>query len=67
MVSDLDVWRSANLLVKQHGDAAPDRATTRALELERQGAIVGAQIMRRVAAACLSLIAENPAAKRPLN
>ncbi len=37
MTSDLDIWRSANLLVKQHGEDAPIEAASRgpALELFR--------------------------------
>ncbi len=30
MTSDLDIWRSANLLVKRHGEDAPIHAAMRA-------------------------------------
>ena len=30
MIPDLDIWRSANLLVKRHGDDAPIEAAMRA-------------------------------------
>lgn len=33
MVDHLDIWRSANLVIKQHGDDAWFQASTRADEL----------------------------------
>ncbi len=37
MIPDLDIWRSANLLVKQHGEDAPIEAATRAENIEQVG------------------------------
>ena len=39
MISDLDIYRSANLLVKQHGEDAPIHAAMRADKLLEVGQI----------------------------
>ncbi len=41
MVSDLDIYRSANLLVKRHGQDALIEAAMRAGELLEMGDVVG--------------------------
>ncbi len=48
MTSDLDIWRSANLLVKQHGDDAPTHAATRADELLEAGDLDGLATWKRI-------------------
>ncbi|MCC6921105.1 MAG: hypothetical protein IT548_18070 [Alphaproteobacteria bacterium] len=58
MTADIDVWRAANLLVKQHGTNAPEHAAKRAEELLAQGARTGAITMQRVADACQTLVSE---------
>ncbi len=41
MISDLDIYRTANVLVKQYGQDAPIQASTRAgAMLEKGGKIV---------------------------
>ena len=37
MISDLDIYRATNLLVKQHGEDAPTHAAMRADRLLEQG------------------------------
>jgi hypothetical protein len=53
VVSDLDIWRAANLLIKRHGADAEIEAARRAdLKLERgdrDGLIVWMRIRRAVA------------------
>ena len=39
MIPDLDIYRSANLLVKQHGEDAPIEAAMRADKLLEAGQI----------------------------
>ncbi len=39
MISDLDIYRAANLLVKQHGEDAPIHAAMRADKLLEAGQI----------------------------
>ena len=41
MILDLDIYRSANLLVKQHGQDAPIHAAMRADELLEAGDLDG--------------------------
>jgi hypothetical protein len=53
-ISDLDVWRAANLLIRQHGDAAEIEAARKTdLMLERgdrEGQIVWLRIRRAIVA-----------------
>jgi hypothetical protein len=53
MIPDLDIWRAANLLIRQHGDDAEIAAAQRAdLMLDRgdqDGQLVWLRIMRAVA------------------
>ena len=41
MLPDLDIWRSANLLVKRHGEDAPIRAAMRADAMLEEGDLDG--------------------------
>ena len=41
MISGLDIYRTANLLIKQHGQEAPIHAAMRADELAAKGDIEG--------------------------
>ena len=51
MTSDLDIWRSANLLVKQHAAGARDHAVERALQLKAKGDAAGHAVWLRIIAA----------------
>ena len=48
MVPDLDIYRSANLLVKQHGEDAPVHAAMRADVLLEKGDLDGYAVWKRV-------------------
>ncbi len=48
MPSDLDIYRSAQVLVKQHGQDAPIHAAMRADELLEAGDLDGCAVWRRV-------------------
>ena len=48
MTSDLDVFRSANLLVKQHGQDAPVHAAMRADALLDKGDLGGVTTWQRI-------------------
>jgi hypothetical protein len=54
MVSNLDIWRAANLLIRQHGDSAEiEAARLQDLMLERaddEGRFVWARIRRAIEA-----------------
>ena len=48
MTSDLDIWRSANLLVKRHGPDAPIHAAMRADAMLEAGDLDGLAVWKRV-------------------
>jgi len=62
MTSDLDVYRSANELIKQYGDAADIEAAMRADELMGAGDMEGRAVWLRIVKAIAELLAkERPA------
>ena len=48
MIPDLDIYRSARVLVKRHGEDAPIHAAMRADELLEAGDLDGVSVWRRV-------------------
>ncbi len=46
MVTDLDIWRSANLLIQQHGDQADLEAAQRADAMLDKGDMGGRLVSR---------------------
>ncbi len=48
MTPDLDIWRSANLLVKRHGEDAPIHAAMRADAMLEKGDVDGYAVWRRI-------------------
>ena len=48
MTSDLDIYRSANLLVQQHGEDAPIHAAMRADELLEKGDLDGYAVWKKI-------------------
>ena len=48
MVSDLDIYRSAKLLIDQHGEDAGLEAAMRADDMLEKGAMAGAATWRRI-------------------
>ncbi len=48
MTSDLDIYRSANLLVKQHGKDAPIHAAMRADAMLEAGDLEGQVVWKRI-------------------
>ncbi len=48
MTSDLDIYRSAQALVKRHGEDAPIHAAMRADELLEAGDLDGCAVWKRV-------------------
>lgn len=65
MTSDADIWRTANLLVKQQGEEAPIHAAMRADELLAAGDLDGLAVWKRIAKAIDELLStERPAGAR---
>ncbi len=59
MTSDLDIYRSAHLLIKRHGDDAPIEAAMRADELVEAGDMEGVAVWRRIVKAIEELLSEE--------
>jgi len=60
MTSDLDIYRSANLLVKQHGEDAPIHAAMRADAMLEVGDVGGYAVWRRILRAMEELQGVEP-------
>ncbi len=61
MTSDLDIYRSANVLIKQHGDEAPIHAAMRADELLEAGDMDGKAVWVRIMKAVEELLSDKQA------
>ncbi len=62
MTSDIDIYRSANELIEQHGEDAPIRAAMRADELMETGDMEGRAVWLRTLMAIEDLLSkERPA------
>ena len=48
MISDPDIWRAAQLIIKRHGADAPIAAAQRADELFNEGDLDGAAVWKRI-------------------
>ncbi len=48
MTSDLDIYRSANLLIKQHGENTPIEAAMRADAMLDKGDLDGCAVWKRI-------------------
>ncbi len=60
MIPDFDIYRTANILVKQHGQDAPIEAAMRADELLEAGDMAGFAVWKRVLRAVVVLGCEKP-------
>ena len=61
MISDLDVYRTAKLLMDKHGDEAPIHVAMRADAMLDKGDLDGAAVWRRIVSAVNELLADKPA------
>ena len=59
MILNLDILRSANILIKQHGQDAPIHAAMRADELLEAGDLDGAMVFKRVVRAVEKLLSKE--------
>ena len=66
MIPDLDIYRSANVLVKQHGEDALIQATMRADAMLEAGDLGGYAVWRRVVTAMGRLVESRAPDGRPL-
>ena len=58
--SEIDIWRSARLLVDQHGDTAAIEAAMRADALLDEGDLDGYAVWRRIVRAVRELLDREP-------
>ncbi len=61
MTSDIDIWRSAQVLVKQHGEDAPIHAAMRADAMLEAGDLDGLAVWKRILKAVEELQGTEPA------
>ncbi len=61
MTSDLDIYRAANVLVREHGQDAPIHAAMRADELLEAGDMDGLAVWKRI----LRAVEEMQSKERP--
>jgi hypothetical protein len=59
MIPDLDIYRAANVLIRQHGEDAPIRAAMRADELLEAGDVDGCATFKRVMKAAKELLSKE--------
>ena len=59
MPSDLDIYRTANVLVREHGDKARVRAAVRHDELREAGDLDGCAVRKRIIRAVDELLAKE--------
>ncbi len=59
VTSDLDIYRSANELIKQFGDAADIEAALRADELMEAGDMEGVAVWKRIVKAIEGLLSKE--------
>ena len=67
MIPDLDIYRSANLLVKRHGEDAPIEAAMRADAMLEKGDLGGYAVWRRILEAVEELQGTEPKAGEPVH
>ena len=67
MTSDLDIYRSANLLVKRHGEDAPIEAAMRADAMLEKGDLDGYAVWKRVLQAVGELRRAEPSSGERLH
>ncbi len=59
MISDLDIFRTANVLVKQHGQDAPIHAAMGADAMLEKGDVDGYAVFKRVVKATEELLSKE--------
>ena len=59
MTSDLDIYRSAQVLIKRHGEDAPIHAAMRADELLEAVDLEGCAVWKRIVMAIEELLSEE--------
>ncbi len=66
MTSDLDIYRTANVLVKRYGEDAALEAAQRADAMLEKGSLEGQRVWRRVLAAVKEIQRKERGSREPL-
>ncbi len=61
MLSDLDIYRSANVLIREHGEDAAIEAAMRADAMLEKGGLEGQAVWKRIVRAVEEIQREEPA------
>ncbi len=67
MTSDLDIYRTANVLIKEHAEDAALEAAKRADAMLKKGSLDGQRVWKRVLAAIKEIQREEPAEWEAVN
>jgi hypothetical protein len=67
MISDIEIWRSANLLIKQHGEDAILVASQRADALLAEGDVEGLSVWKKILRAIGELRRSTPRTDEGVN
>jgi hypothetical protein len=67
LLSDVDVWRSAHLLLKQNGKDAALVAAQRARQCMASGDVDGLRLWKRIAEAMSELLKDKPGEGERIN
>ncbi len=59
MIPDLDIYRTANILIREHGEDAPIQAATRADTMLEKGDLEGCAVWKRVLRAAEELLSKE--------
>ncbi len=59
MISDLDIYRSANVIIRQHGEDAPIEAAMRADTMLERGDLDGYAVWKRIVKTVDELLADR--------
>ncbi len=59
MIPDLDIYRSANVIIKQHGEDAPIHAAMRADAMLEAGDLGGYAVWKRIIKAVEELLSKD--------
>ncbi len=67
MTSDLDIYRTANVLIREHGEDAALEAAERADAMLETGSLDGLRVWKRVLAAVKEIQRQEPRAGEAVN
>jgi hypothetical protein len=67
LIDEIDVWRSANQLIKSYGDKAAEAAAGSVVKMQRAGDMDGMTAWLEIMLAIQELTKDKPSAGEPVN